>query len=199
MVYCFDSECTKHNENRPVRYCGSCHSVRHSYKRGVNHVFHESIQYPLEIEDTETLNYHVESIVRYKNWIFFTICSHKCLIFNSDCKSYSVLIDAEPLATRGGNRDNVDPLTRLRLFTDGEIRDPISTDDRRLMGRFGIWLLVGFFKPDEDIPKEILGRLLSVLFQWFNTTAYLGNGNVFKIFFPNLSVRIKIQNFSNVF
>ncbi len=83
-------------------------------------------------------------------------------------------MEAEPLATRGGGKE--DQQTRLRLFTDGEFTDPIPVEERRLMGKFGIWLLVGFFNADEEISKDILCRLLSSLFQWFNTTAYLGDG-----------------------
>lgn len=87
---------------------------------------------------------------------------------------YSVLLEAEPLAARGTSKE--DQQTRLRLFTDGEFTDPIPLEERRLMGRFGIWLLVGFFNPDEEITKDVLCRLLSALFQWFNTTAYLMDG-----------------------
>ena len=92
------------------------------------------------------------------------------------CAWYSLLLEAEPLTTRGGVKETLDQQTRLRLFTDGEFTDPIPIEERRLMGRYGIWLLVGFFSPEDNIPKDVLGRLLSVLFQWFNTTAYLGDG-----------------------
>lgn len=81
------------------------------------------------------------------------------------------------MATRGGWKDKEDQQTRLRLFTDGEFTDPIPQEERRLMGRFGIWLLVGFFNAEEEIPRDILSRLLSSLFQWFNTTAYSADGN----------------------
>ena len=70
----------------------------------------------------------------------------------------------------------MDQQTRMRLFTDGEFTDPVPPDERRLMGRYGIWLLVGFFNPEDNIHSEVLGRLLSSLFQWFNTTALLNDG-----------------------
>ena len=91
--------------------------------------------------------------------------------------THSLLLEAEPLASRGGMKDTFDQQTRLRLFTDGEFTDPIPLEERRLMGRYAIWLLVGFFNLDDPISPDILGRLLSALFQWFNTTAYLGDGN----------------------
>lgn len=93
-------------------------------------------------------------------------------------KYCSALLEAEPLSTRGGTKDILDQQTRLRLFTDGEFTDPIPIEERRLLGRFGIWLLVGFFNPEDDHLKDVLSRLLSSLFQWFNTTAYLGNGKI---------------------
>ncbi|ODN04336.1 Protein unc-79 [Orchesella cincta] len=148
-VICFHSECASYNGNRPIRYCSQCHSIRHNNRRGLDHVFHKSIQTP-DTSDTELLNYHVEAVV-------------------------SALLEAEPLATRGGTKDVLDQQTRLRLFTDGEFTDPIPIEERRLLGRFGIWLLVGFFNPEDDMLKDVLSRLLSALFQWFNTTAYLGN------------------------
>ncbi|OXA59651.1 Protein unc-79 [Folsomia candida] len=146
-VICFNSECASYNGSRPIRYCQQCHSIRHNNRRGADHVFHLAVQSP-SYADTELLTYHVEAIV-------------------------SLLLEAEPLATRGGAKE--DHNTRLRLFTDGEFTDPIPVEERRLMGRFGIWLLVGFFNAEEEISKDILCRLLSSLFQWFNTTAYLGD------------------------
>lgn len=50
--------------------------------------------------------------------------------------------------------------------------DPTSLEERQLLGRYGVWLLVGLCTPNEDTPVEILGRLLSMLFHWFHVTAY---------------------------
>ncbi|CAG7837387.1 unnamed protein product [Allacma fusca] len=146
-AFCFSAECASYNGNHPMRYCSQCHSIRHNNRRGLDHVFHLCLQSPVKNE-VELFNYEVESIV-------------------------SLLLEAEPLNSRGGTKDNFDQQTRMRLFTDGEFTDPIPNDERRLMGRYGIWLLVGFFNPDDHIPNDVLGRLLSVLFQWFNTTAFV--------------------------
>lgn len=51
-------------------------------------------------------------------------------------------------------------------------QDNISLDERQLLGRYGIWLLVGRCTPTSDTPDEILGRLISMLFHWFHVTAY---------------------------
>lgn len=54
--------------------------------------------------------------------------------------------------------------------------DPTSLEERQLLGRYGVWLLVGLCTPNEDTPVEILGRLLSMLFHWFHVTAYCFDG-----------------------
>lgn len=54
--------------------------------------------------------------------------------------------------------------------------DPTSLEERQLLGRYGVWLLVGLCTPNEDTPVEILGRLLSMLFHWFHITAYCFDG-----------------------
>lgn len=52
----------------------------------------------------------------------------------------------------------------------------ISVEERQLMGRFGVLLLVGLCVPDKETPVEVLGRLLSMLFHWFHVTAYSFDG-----------------------
>ncbi|RLU15055.1 hypothetical protein DMN91_012942, partial [Ooceraea biroi] len=54
--------------------------------------------------------------------------------------------------------------------------DPMSLEERQLLGRYGVWLLVGLCTPNKDTPVEILGRLLSMLFHWFHVTAYCFDG-----------------------
>lgn len=56
--------------------------------------------------------------------------------------------------------------------------DNISLEERQLLGRYGIWLLVGRCTPTADTPVEILGRLLSMLFHWFHVTAYSNDGEI---------------------
>lgn len=75
--------------------------------------------------------------------------------------------------------------------------DPTSLEERQLLGRYGVWLLVGLCTPNEDTPVEILGRLLSMLFHWFHVTAYSFDGtkkSLMHLIFSvgNLTVRIYI-------
>lgn len=54
--------------------------------------------------------------------------------------------------------------------------DSATLEERQLLGRYGVWLLVGLCTPDQDTSIEILGRLLSMLFHWFHVTAYSFDG-----------------------
>lgn len=55
---------------------------------------------------------------------------------------------------------------------NGTMPDSISPEERQMLGRYGIWLLVGRCTPTADTPVEILGRILGMLFHWFHVTAY---------------------------
>ncbi|KAF5283433.1 hypothetical protein FQA39_LY04809 [Lamprigera yunnana] len=52
------------------------------------------------------------------------------------------------------------------------VEDNISVEERQLLGRYGVWLLVGRCTPTENTPIEVLGRILAMLFHWFHITAY---------------------------
>lgn len=55
--------------------------------------------------------------------------------------------------------------------------DNITVEERQLLGRYGVWLLVGRCTPVDKTPDDVLGRLLSMLFYWFHMTAYSYDGN----------------------
>lgn len=54
--------------------------------------------------------------------------------------------------------------------------DNITIEERQLLGRYGIWLLVGRCTPTDKTPIEVLGRLLAMIFHWFHMTAYSYDG-----------------------
>lgn len=62
------------------------------------------------------------------------------------------------------------------LLSSSPAVDAITIEERQLLGRYGIWLLVGLCAPTPDTPVETLGRLLSMLFHWFHVTAYTIEG-----------------------
>ncbi|KFD70034.1 hypothetical protein M514_08994 [Trichuris suis] len=50
------------------------------------------------------------------------------------------------------------------------------SDDRRMLSRLGIRMLVRFCPPTKEAPDETIGRLLAAVFLWFDTTALLPSG-----------------------
>lgn len=87
----------------------------------------------------------------------------------------SLLREAKPLNFEPGRDGSSDSRTTFPYHGPA---DNISLEERQLLGRYGIWLLVGRCTPNADTPVEILGRLLSMLFHWFHVTAYSSDGEV---------------------
>lgn len=52
------------------------------------------------------------------------------------------------------------------------------SDERRMLSRFGIWLMAALCPPNEDAPPVGVGYIMSMLFQWFATTALLPNDSM---------------------
>ncbi|XP_059155568.1 protein unc-79 homolog isoform X3 [Physella acuta] len=146
---CFTIECASFNNNRPIRYCSSCHERRHGNSGSPNHIFHTSIT-DIWSCTPEVQRYLMDAIV-------------------------SLLKEASPIGTKRMVEMGED---LRRLADEEEGFDVEDAGERRLLSRYGIWLLVELCKPAEDIPIEVLGRLLGMLFQWFDATAYLPDDNI---------------------
>ncbi|GFR86925.1 Unc-79-like protein, partial [Elysia marginata] len=147
---CFSIECASYNNNRPIRYCEVCNERRHGNSGSPDHIYHTSIT-DIWSCTPEVQRYLMDAIV-------------------------SLLKEASPI----GTKRMVEMGEDLRRVNDDEegfdMED--SGGERRLLSRYGIWLLVELCKPAEDIPIEVLGRLLGMLFQWFDATAYLPDDNI---------------------
>ncbi|XP_067614407.1 protein unc-79 homolog isoform X4 [Eurosta solidaginis] len=78
----------------------------------------------------------------------------------------SLLREAKPLNFEPG-KDGADS----KKNGDNGTPDTISLEQRQMLGRYGIWLLVGRCTPTPEMPVEVLGRILSMLFHWFHVTA----------------------------
>nr|XP_040575380.1 protein unc-79 homolog [Lepeophtheirus salmonis] len=147
---CFSPECSSYNGNKPIRYCNQCHKIRHNTRRGADHVIHVPLTSPWELEP-ETQNYLVKAII-------------------------SLLKEARPFGS-GKRTDKEESMQRTMAVLDVEDdeNDEAFINERRLLSRYGVWLLVGLITLEQDTPHEIIGHMLSMLFEWFNTTAYLPN------------------------
>ncbi|KAM7364575.1 UNC-79 domain-containing protein isoform 2-T2 [Cochliomyia hominivorax] len=144
---CFSTECASYNGNHPIRYCSQCHSNRHNSRRGGDHVVHRSLP-PAWQMDPEMQMHMVECVV-------------------------SLLREAKPLNFEPSKEssDSKKNGSGSTTGTNGVIPDVIPLEDRQMLGRYGIWLLVGRCTPTADTPVEVLGRILSMLFHWFHVTS----------------------------
>lgn len=69
-------------------------------------------------------------------------------------------------------RDMTDIQAKAAAFNVMSESSSILLEERQLMGRFGALLLVGLCMPTQESPPEVIGRILSILFNWFRITAY---------------------------
>ncbi|XP_063244249.1 protein unc-79 homolog [Bacillus rossius redtenbacheri] len=141
---CFSTECASYNGNHPIRYCQQCHNIRHNNRRGGDHIFHMCLP-PLGEMNAEMQTYMVESVV-------------------------SLLKEAKPISVETF-KDPADIQGKPDLL-NVSTSDSLPVEERQLLGRYGVWLLVGLCTPNEATPIDILGRLLSMLFHWFDVTSY---------------------------
>ncbi|RWS14223.1 protein unc-79-like protein [Dinothrombium tinctorium] len=148
VATCFSIECANFNCNKPVRYCQQCDESKHSSEEGLKHVVHKTISSPWCM-DSETLSYFVDAII-------------------------SLLKEAQPISEKQSKESNGG--TRISaphsLPTD-ESNENMALEERQLLSRYGVWLLTSLCTPNEYTPEPILGRMLSMLFQWFHYTACL--------------------------
>jgi hypothetical protein len=93
----------------------------------------------------------------------------------------SLLKEAQPY-TFERSSESSDRLTRAGLWLCGDLDTIYSVplEERRLLSRYGVWLLVALTKPIAEAAKHIIGRLIGALFHWFDTTAYVTEGKFLK-------------------
>ncbi|KPJ10659.1 Protein unc-79-like [Papilio machaon] len=164
---CFSNECASYNGNHPIRYCQQCHGNRHNSRRGGDHVTHARLP-PAWHMDSDMQTNLVEAIIRRVH-----IKKGKTIWFQLPLIDH-LLKEAKPINMEdpdSGSEQLGPPLCV-------QLPDPISVEDRQLLGRYGVWLMVGLCTPNPDTPEEILGRLLSVLFHWFHVTSFSYTGEI---------------------
>ncbi|XP_051868537.1 protein unc-79 homolog isoform X4 [Pristis pectinata] len=157
VVTCFSAGCCGRHGNRPVRYCKRCHYNYHSSEVGAGSETHlyQTSPPPMNTREcgAEELVCTVESVV-------------------------SLLKEAEYHAEQREfelNRRRQMGLSLSHHSLDNMEYDNKDDDknDQRLLSQFGIWVLVSLCTPSENTPTESLARLVSMMFQWFHSTAYM--------------------------
>uniref|UniRef100_A0A914Y9H7 Uncharacterized protein n=1 Tax=Panagrolaimus superbus TaxID=310955 RepID=A0A914Y9H7_9BILA len=51
-------------------------------------------------------------------------------------------------------------------------------DEKRMLSRYGIWLMAAMCPPSIEAPSHAVGYMMSMVFQWFTTTALLPNDSM---------------------
>lgn len=167
---CFSTECASYNGNRPIRYCEQCHNNRHNNKRGGDHMVHKCLPPTWEM-DLEMQTYMVESIVSLLKEAKVPSTEHKETATVSVTATGTLGVGTPATPGPGGSLSTNDSKTAA-----APLNDNITVEDRQLLGRYGVWLMVGRCTPDESTPIDIMGRLIAMLFHWFHTTAYSHDG-----------------------
>uniref|UniRef100_A0A0N4ZV65 UNC79 n=1 Tax=Parastrongyloides trichosuri TaxID=131310 RepID=A0A0N4ZV65_PARTI len=78
-------------------------------------------------------------------------------------------------------------------------------DERRMLSRFGVWMMSALCPPTPEASKEAVGYVLAMLFQWFTTTALLPNDSMgsqleqLKVDFVSNWVSMALSNHYDVF
>ncbi|XP_034051028.1 protein unc-79 homolog [Thalassophryne amazonica] len=157
VVTCFSAGCCGRHGNRPVRYCKRCHANHHSSEVGAAAETHLYQTSPPPINTREC---GAEELV----------CTVEAVI--------SLLKEAEIHAEQ--REFELNRRRQMGLSASHHSLDNIEFDnkeddqhDQRLLSQFGIWFLVSLCTPNENTPTESLARLVSMVFQWFHSTAYM--------------------------
>ncbi|XP_041469783.1 protein unc-79 homolog [Lytechinus variegatus] len=179
LYTCFASECTGQHGNKPVCYCLCCHHAIHP--RDSEHVIQEFPHDPWSC-DKETQIVLVEAII-------------------SLLKEAHV-IEKDPLmaAAEVDEPESADEFSQAPRENDmSELES--TEEDSRLLSRYGLWLLIEKCTPNDRTPCEIVGRLLSMLFQWYGFTATLTQESIVleglkKDYVTNWLLKLLNTNFS---
>ncbi|KAM9293856.1 protein unc-79 homolog isoform 2-T2 [Gastrophryne carolinensis] len=164
VVTCFSAGCCDRHGNRPVRYCKRCHAYHHSQEAGgasssETHLFQTSPP-PINTREcgAEELVCAVEAVISLL----------KEAEYHAEQREYEMNRRRQMgLASSHHSLDN----------TDFDNKDD-DKHDQRLLSQFGIWFLVSLCTPSENTPTESLARLVSMVFQWFHSTAYMMDDEV---------------------
>ncbi|CAK9822552.1 Protein unc-79 homolog [Anthophora retusa] len=159
---CFSTECASYNGNHPIRYCQQCHNIRHNNRRGGDHVYHMALPHISQL-DSQTQTYMVQAIVSL-------LKEAEQLSMDSNREVSEISTNKGSAGFPGSSGSGAGGSGSGGQF------DSTTLEERQLLGRYGVWLLVGLCTPNQDTSIEILGRLLSMLFHWFHVTAYCFDG-----------------------
>ncbi|GMT18743.1 hypothetical protein PFISCL1PPCAC_10040, partial [Pristionchus fissidentatus] len=148
---CFSPDCVKHHNYVPIRLCLECLEREHRSTETETHLTHEgsSVVWGTPLEWEM-----IEAIVK-----LLRETSHNLGGGESEGKRPKWLRQLE-----GGQQA-------------GKEVDKMS-DERRMLSRFGIWLMAALCPPVPEANERALHYVMEAVFEWFATTALLPNDNM---------------------
>ncbi|KAF4533554.1 hypothetical protein B566_EDAN001039 [Ephemera danica] len=166
---CFSMECASYNTNHPIRYCKPCHQLRHNTRRGLDHVFHTALSSAWKM-DLETQSYLVESVVS----LLQEASPMSLLSDNSSAKDGLHLLNVQSnvleLQTIGKSGSQEQGAVGVGAAANALALQELQ-EERLLLGRLGVWLLVSLCWPAPETHPDTMARLVSMLCNWYSSTA----------------------------
>ncbi|KAI1721489.1 cation-channel complex subunit UNC-79 domain-containing protein [Ditylenchus destructor] len=146
---CFEEDCTRSHGYVPLRLCQECLTALHSNPVAENHIRHQRM-----------------------------LCAWGSPIERNMIEAVVKLLKETQL--EGTESEGKRPKW-LRQLEGGQVLgkdiDAMS-DERRMLSRFGVWMMCALCPPTPDAPPHAIGYIMSMVFQWFSTTALLPNDSM---------------------
>lgn len=146
---CFAEDCIRSHNHVPLRLCQECMTALHLHPGAENHVKHVGMT---SVWGTPVERDMIEAVVK-------------------------LLKETSGQGTEG---DVKRPKWLRQLEAGQSLGKDIDSmsDERRMLSRYGIWLMSALCVPNTDAPDAAIGYIMSMLFQWFATTALLPNDSM---------------------
>jgi protein unc-79 len=195
-VICYSSPCILSNQNKAITFCKDCHSSKHNrFNLRQDHIFQMYID-NLWTCDTKTRTYLNVSIINLLKDVPKLEIKRPTSANDSDSSSNkknapSASINNLTLAASrnlnagtsnlisvgliGAHSSNLHPITTSMastILTGVSLVDNSSTN-RRLLSRYGCYLIISLLKPNECEDLEIFGSIISMVLQWFHRVCYI--------------------------
>ncbi|CAF3245537.1 unnamed protein product [Rotaria socialis] len=150
---CYSIDCCLSNGNHPISLCRQCHERRHIDS---NHVYQETLIDMWRLSP-DVQNHCVEAIIS--------------LLRETDNNEEKRIVDSMSDEKKSILAENIDNTATMFLSLDIDV-------GRKLLSRYGIYLILGLIEPTSYGPPEMFGRILSMLFLWFHSTVRLPGNEI---------------------
>ncbi|UMM25245.1 hypothetical protein L5515_005145 [Caenorhabditis briggsae] len=144
VTICCSHECTRGHNHVPMRLCMDCSTLVHE-EGTIKHLQHQGSGVVWSTDDQWPT---VESIVKLLR---------------------------ETTMFEGSEGEGKKPKWLRQLDGGTSMGKEIDkmADERRMLSRFGVWLMAGLCPPNESADPRAIGYIMQNVFEWFATTALL--------------------------